>query len=194
MSLIDFLILGLIAGISPGPITALMLGETFKNGFREGAKVPIALIFSNLIIAPLSVMLLMYGAEIEGFLNIISYAGAILLIYMGYQEWTSTGMLEYKKSSHPIRTAFIADMINPYPYVFWFTVLAPSVILGIRESGNLRGLIFWTLFVCGLVGTKLAIVLIAAKGKKYLKADMIRKISKLLALALFAYGIKLLIH
>jgi threonine/homoserine/homoserine lactone efflux protein len=135
MNIFDFLILGIVGGLSPGPITALLLGETFKHGWKSGIKVPFAMLFSNLVVAPVSVGILFLGSQIDSFLELITYAGAAVLLIMGMQEWQSSGELKLKTSSKPFQKSLLLDFINPHPYIFWFTILAPQVVLQIRSGG-----------------------------------------------------------
>ena len=132
MHLPDFFIIGIIGGLSPGPITALMLGETFKYGRRKGLCVPLALALSNLIIATLAITILYIGSQIDSLINLVTSIGALVLIFMGLQEWKSSGGLNLKTAAHPFLKSFLLDLLNPHPYIFWFTILAPPIILQLK--------------------------------------------------------------
>src|SRR3989338_1099176 len=113
MTLLDFFLIGMIGGLSPGPITALLLGETFRHGVRRGLQVPLALICSNLIFGPLLTGVLFLGAQkIDATLSFMTYLGVLVLIYMGIQEWRSSGKLQTETASYPFKKALMIDFIN----------------------------------------------------------------------------------
>ncbi len=193
MSFLDFLFIGLIAGISPGPITALMLGETFRHGVRKGIQVPLALIVSNFFFAVFSVTLVYLSSSIDSALVLLKYLGGLVLIWMGTQEWRASGKLELKESSRPFLKTLLIEVPNPHPYIFWFTVLAPSMVVALKAGAGMEKIVlFWACFVVTLVGSKMAIVLAAHNIKHYLTDSYIRIILRILAVLLILFGIKVL--
>lgn len=192
MNLFDFLILGIIAGITPGPITALMLGETFKHSRSKAIQVPFALLFSNLIVAPLAITILFWGSKIDFFLKIMTYLGAFVLIFNGFKGWKSSGEMHLKTDFHPFKKALLLDMVNPHPYIFWFTILAPPIILAIKNTSIMNAFLLWIIFVSGLIGTKILIIIIADKIKPILKPHHLKFVHKILAILLVLFGIRLL--
>lgn len=193
MTLNEILILGVIGGISPGPITALMLGETFKHGLRKGIMVPAALLFSNVLIGGMALGLFFLGRDFGVFLEVFTYLGAAVLIWMGVQELRASAELNLSTASNPFRKAILIEVGNPHPYVFWFTVLAPSIVLSTQESGLMAIPASWLAFVIGLVGTKILVVCFADFIRAHLKPTHILWINRVLALALIAFGVSLLI-
>lgn len=193
MTFLDFLFIGLIAGISPGPITALMLGETFRGGLKKGLQVPLALIISNAFFGIFSVGLVYLSSSVDSALVVLQYLGGLVLIWMGIQEWRSSGKLELKVASKPFLKTLLIEIPNPHPYIFWFTVLAPSMVASLKAgAGAEKILLFWTCFVFMLVGSKMAIVLAAHRIKHYLTDSYIRIILRVLAVLLILFGIKVL--
>lgn len=189
MNLYEFLLLGILAGISPGPITALMLGETFKHGMKQGLKVPLALIVSNIFFGFGTVSLLSLGLQVDGFLKGLTMVGALVLVYFGIQEWRASAELRIDHNPRPFQKALFIEVSNPHPYVFWITLLAPSILL--IEMTHMP--IAWSLFVAGLVGTKTLLVLMAHFLRPYLRPKYIKWLNRFLAVALIAFGVKLLI-
>lgn len=188
LNIYDFFVLGLIGGVSPGPITALMLGETLRNGKKKGLMVPLAVIFSNVIIAPLAIFILSFGKGIDGVLGLINYAGAGVLLLMGLSEFKNAAELKLNTASNPFMKGLLIDLINPHPYVFWFTVLGPSIVL----VSHGRSLIMWAVFVGTLVGLKALFVLLADKVRKFLQGKRLILVNRILAILLIAFGVKLL--
>ena len=52
------LVYGLSAGFSPGPLMALVISQTLKHGIREGAKVAMAPLITDLPIILVSLLVL----------------------------------------------------------------------------------------------------------------------------------------
>lgn len=194
MNAIDIFILGVIGGVSPGPITALMLGETFKHGFKVGVKVPLALIFSNILIGGVSLGLFSLGKDMVVFLSLFTYVGAMVLIWMGVHEFKASGKLRFRTSSKPFQKALLIELGNVHPYVFWFGVLAPAIVLQIQVEGFSTILISWFAFALGLVATKLLIILLADLIRAHLKEVHILWINRVLAIALIFFGLKLMLQ
>ena len=193
MTLLDFFLVGIIGGISPGPITALLLGETFRNGVRSGIQVPLALIFTNIFFGVFSVSLIFLGASItDKILLYFPYIGGAVFIYMGISEWRSSGRIDLTHTTHPFRKTLLMDVLNPHPYIFWFTILAAPIVAHLKESDWNFSLLAWGLFIVGLCGTKSIISLTAHAIRPYLKDHIVRIILKVLAVALVFFGIKLL--
>jgi|GEM_PF-6393186 len=186
MTSFEVLVLGVMGGISPGPITALMLGETFKRGFKSGAKVPFALIVSNVLVGGLSVGLFSIGRDLTTVLTVFTYLGAVILIWMGFHEFKSSAKINFKTSSKPFQKALLIELCNVHPYLFWFGVLAPAIVL---EGSELFS--SWAAFTGGLVLTKLVIVLLADVIRVYLKENHILWVNRVLALLLIGFGLSL---
>lgn len=191
MNLLDLFLIGVIGGLTPGPITALLLGETFKSGYKKGLQIPLAMLFSNLIVAPFSIVILFLGSEINFFLSIVRYIGAGILIFLGCCEWKNSGKLELAVSSNPFKRALMMDMLNPHPYIFWFTILAPAIVLKLKSEGLFAGILCWIIFVTGLVGTKIIIVFLAHRLRPLLNTDRLKIILKILAVCLMFFGLKI---
>lgn len=193
MTFSEILVLGVVGGVSPGPITALMLGETFKRGFKTGARVPLALIFSNVLVGGASIALFFLGRDLTPILSLFTYIGAAILIWMGLHELKASGKLRLNTSSKPFQKGLLIELGNPHPYIFWFGVLAPNIVLEFARGGVSSILLSWAAFTCGLVGTKLIVVLLADQIRSYLTEKHILWVNRVLALVLIGFGISLLL-
>ncbi|MFZ0611777.1 MAG: LysE family translocator, partial [Desulfobacterales bacterium] len=68
--LVTGIILGLSGGLTPGPLLTLVITETLKHGFREGAKVSLAPLLTDLPIVAAAVVLLHCLADIRPLLGV----------------------------------------------------------------------------------------------------------------------------
>jgi threonine/homoserine/homoserine lactone efflux protein len=75
VSLIAGIILGLSAGLSPGPLLALVISQTLKHGVREGVKVALAPLITDAPIILLTFFVLTKLSRADFALGVISVAG-----------------------------------------------------------------------------------------------------------------------
>jgi threonine/homoserine/homoserine lactone efflux protein len=193
LNLFDIIIIGIIGGLSPGPINALMLGETLKRGFKQGGKVPLALLISNLTFAPLIMLIIHWGSSLEFLIPTLTVTGALILIYMGIQEWKNSGQLETTTSSSTFKKALTLEFLNPHPYIFWFTILGPPIVLTFQQGNITLGVAMWMAFLITIVAVKLSLALVAHKIREKMTPKKIQIILKILAILLILFGLKLLI-
>lgn len=193
MTILDFGLLGLIGGLSPGPITALMLGETFSNGYRRGLQVPLAVVVSNVVVAPFAVSVLYLGSNINMIISTVTYVGGAVLIWLGLKEWMAAGNLELKRAQNPFKKALLIDLFNAHPYIFWFTVLGPQIVFLLKEKAFLEIPAYWIVFVGTLVGLKALLAILAHYIRPFLTPKSISRINKALAVALVLFGVKVLL-
>ena len=80
-----------------------------------------------------------------------------------------TGTTEQKSGS--IKKGIIANLLNPSPYIFWFSIGAPTIVKAFKE-GFSNAILFLFVFYFVLVGSKIVIAVITGKSKK-VSADLI---------------------
>jgi threonine/homoserine/homoserine lactone efflux protein len=82
----DFLLgvsLGFSAGVSPGPLLALVITTALNRGFRSGVRVALAPILTD---APLIVAALTVSASLPAaFLAALTLAGGVFVVYLGFE-------------------------------------------------------------------------------------------------------------
>ena len=86
------LLLGLSAGISPGPLLTLVIAETLRYGLGAGILVAITPIITDLPIILLTLLILSRLDNYEWLLGLISFVGAIVLLIIGFDCLTARGV------------------------------------------------------------------------------------------------------
>ena len=78
-------VLGLSAGFSPGPLMTLVISQTLRHGIREGVKVAVAPLVTDLPIILTATFVLTRLANYHAVLGSISLIGAlfVLLLVLG---------------------------------------------------------------------------------------------------------------
>src|SRR3990170_5939746 len=85
-------VFGLAAGVSPGPMLALVISETLQRGRRAGLLVALAPLVSDTPIVGASVYLLAQVARSALVLGLVSLAGAGFVAYLAYESLRATGL------------------------------------------------------------------------------------------------------
>lgn len=183
-------ILGLSAGLAPGPLLALVVTQTLKHNVKEGMKVALAPLITDAPIIILSVLLLSKLNAFHYVLGLISVIGGLYVLYMAYENLRAkTFDLEASKSQpRSLRKGALVNALNPHPYVFWMTVGAPLIFKTYGDS-LFSPAVFILSFYVMLVGSKLILALITGKSRKFLSSRGYLWALRVLAgmLALFAF-------
>jgi threonine/homoserine/homoserine lactone efflux protein len=194
------IVIGLSAGFSPGPLLTLVISQSFKHGIKEGVKVAIAPLITDLPIILISIFVLAHLANFRTILGIISMMGGLFVMYLAYGSFQTSRLSIKVQDSEPqsLRKAIVVNALNPHPYLFWFSIGAPTIIRAWREN-PLTAVVFVTGFYTCLVGSKVFTAALVSKSRQFLIGRtymyFMRALGILLliiALLLFKDGINLL--
>lgn len=160
------LVLGASAGLSPGPLQALVVSETLRYGRREGLKVAFAPLVTDPPIVAASIFLMARLAGFAPVLGLVSLAGACFLAYLAWENLTTRPESKEEEARLPsLRKAVITNLLSPMPYNFWFFVAAPTTVAAWEEGGFVPAAVFVAVFYAVLVGTLLAISVVVARSR-----------------------------
>ena len=188
--LLPGLALGLSAGISPGPLLTLVMTQTLKHGAREGVKVSMAPLLTDLPIIVVVLFILDCLTHIEPVLGAISLFGAGYLIYLGYESLSFKGEMpsDQAEAPHSIRKGIVANFLNPSPYMFWFSIGGPLMLKAFNLS-PLAVALFIVPFYSLLVGAKCVVAIVAGRSRYFLKSRAYVYTVRLLGLVLCLFGL-----
>lgn len=184
------LLLGLSGGLSPGPVTTLVITQTLRHGFLEGTKIAIAPLLTDLPVILGALLLFSRVSDIDVVLGVIAIVGALYLFYLAVLTFRA-GPIDAEtpvEAPRSIRIGLVANLLNPNPYLFWTLVGAPTLYRAI-EVGVGAAIAFLLTFYGGLVGGKVAFAVLAAKGRAYLTGRAHHLTLQGLGLALGAFGL-----
>jgi threonine/homoserine/homoserine lactone efflux protein len=168
--MIDFFtmgtVLGLSAGLAPGPLLALVISETIQHDIRAGVKVAIAPLITDLPIIILTVFILSKLAHFHYLLGIISLIGGLFILYLGYQGIRTRGveMNLAERRSRSFTKGVLANALSPHPYLFWFTVGAPTMTRAMSQDIG-AAVAFILSFYVSLVGSKIALAILIGRSR-----------------------------
>lgn len=169
--IISGIIFGLSGGFTPGPLMTLMISETLKHGTKEGLKIAMVPVISDFPIVAGSLLLLSGLSDAGIFLGILALAGAVYLVYLGWEGLTFRGEIPVNEQAKPqsFKKGIITNFLNPNPYIFWITIGAPTVIQARAISLSAAALFIFFMYVC-LVGSKVLTALVTGRSRNFLKS------------------------
>lgn len=188
-------LMGLSAGFSPGPLMTLVISQTLRHGIKEGIKVSIAPFITDIPIVLIIVGTLSLLKSINLFLGLISVLGAIYLLYLAYESFKIKGFNISSEKAKPqsIRKGVLTNLLNPNPYIFYFSVAGPLILKSWRNN-FLYGVIFIGFFLICLVVSKIALAFVAERSRGFFKSQLYLWINRLLGLLMIIFSIKLLME
>jgi threonine/homoserine/homoserine lactone efflux protein len=194
-------ILGLSAGLAPGPLLTLVVSETMAHDIRAGIKVALAPLITDLPIILLTVFALSRLSGFNSILGIISLLGGVLVLVMGIEGLKAKGVQLDTKKVEPksLAKGILVNIFSPHPYLFWLSVGAPTMTRAMDVS-IFAAAAFVISFYFLLIGSKITLAILVGKSKKALTGRPYIYTMKflgftlcLLAIFLFRDGLKLLV-
>ncbi len=186
-------VLGLSSGFSPGPLLALVIAQTMMYGAKEGIKVSLAPLVTDIPIIAAAIFLVSSFSHIHGVLGWISIAGGLFLVYLAQETFRATEP-RVDVSARQVRSlgkGAAVNALSPHPYLFWIAVGAPMVIRA-REEGIGAAAAFILCFLFSLIGAKVFVALLVDRTKRVLTGSIYRWIMRLLGFALFLFALFLI--
>lgn len=175
--LIQGLLLGLYAGVSPGPLQTLQFSLSLKNGWRKTVYLALTPLFSDLPI--LVLFMTLFSKFSEKVLHIIHLFGGGVILFLAYQTFKSfnqkNNSLENEESKIAIENAQIPKIkmlfssvmlnwVNPNVYIFWGTIGAPIALRGLAIS-KIHMFAFILTFYLFLMSTLAFMIYLFSKSK-----------------------------
>ncbi|MEJ2050058.1 MAG: LysE family translocator [Calditrichota bacterium] len=186
-------VLGFSAGVAPGPLQALVISETLRHNRKEGIRVALVPLLTDLPIILVSLILLKELSRFKPILGLISLAGAVFVLYLAVESFRANSVELTLQETRPksIQKGVIANFLNPHPYLFWITVGTPIIL----KAGNvnvLAAVVFVGSFYMLLVGSKILLAMVIGKYQAFLRGKIYQYIMRCLGFALILIALLLL--
>jgi threonine/homoserine/homoserine lactone efflux protein len=168
--------LGFAAGISPGPLSALVVTTALQRGVAAGVRVAIAPLLSDLPVVALSVLAV--GVFPTRFLPYVAVAGGVFVALLGVDTFTKAPLASFESrraESRDLRRGFITNILSPHPWLFWLGVGGP-LLVSAWDKGSGPAVAFLLGFYGLLVGSKLFLAWGVAYGRGVLSLAWYRRI------------------
>jgi threonine/homoserine/homoserine lactone efflux protein len=154
-------VLGGAAGLSPGPLLALVTFESMSKGFGAGVKVAVTPLFTDGLIAVLSIIAFRRFTDTRAVVAAISFSGAAYLLHLAVKYVKNYPSKAATGCSSTLRRSVMVNLLNPSPYIFWITVAGP-LIYSTSSVDIVPPLEFLIGFYCGLIGSKIGFAKVAS--------------------------------
>ncbi len=189
------LLLGAPSGLAPGPMLLLIISESLRHGKRTGAKVACIPLLTDAPILIASGMLFTQIAKMNILLGVISIFGSIFLLYLGIKgiKAANSEFLNLTPGPMQLKDIIIANLANPNPYIFWFTI-GGTILVRSFQNNLSTGLSFLLSFYFGLVGVKLILAIAAGKSRDFLQGFLYRFIMQMLNVMLIGFAVYLMLE
>ena len=168
--------LGFAAGISPGPLSALVVTTALQRGVGAGVRVAIAPLLTDLPVVALSVLAV--GAFPPGVLPYLAAAGGVFVIFLGLDTYRKADRASFEhrpSEARDLGRGLITNILSPHPWLFWLGVGGPLLV-----SAWDKGAAYATAFLVGfyglLVGSKLFLAWGVAHGRGALSLTWYRRV------------------
>ncbi|CRI66607.1 Lysine exporter protein (LYSE/YGGA) [Thiocapsa sp. KS1] len=193
--LVTGIVLGLSAGLAPGPLLTLVIAETLRGDAAAGIRVALAPLVTDLPLILLTLLLLTRLSDARPVLGVISLIGGGYLLVMGYGHLRSRS-LSYDRPAQPPRPrslarGALANVLSPYPYLFWLAVGGPLMAKAL-PAGLVGPGLFIVAFYAMLVGSKVVLAILVGRSKGILTGPWLILSFRLIGLLLCLLGLGLL--
>jgi threonine/homoserine/homoserine lactone efflux protein len=187
--LISGMVLGLSAGLSPGPMLTLVVSQTLRYGVREGVKVAFAPLVTDIPIVMACLLFLYIFADMALALGVISIFGGLYLFYLGLKSigFKDTGVQE-DVDPKSLKKGLMINFLNPAPYLFWTSIGGPLVLKASSTSVVSSAAFIFPFYVL-LVGSKIVVAIVSGRSRNLMKSRHYRVILRILGLTLIGFGV-----
>lgn len=185
-------LLGLSAGLTPGPMLTLVIFQTLRHNVREGMKVALSPLFSDLPIIVLTLWALSHLAGFERIMGILSLVGGLYVLYLAWECFQSGEIDTTPVDARPnsLRKGVILNLLNPAPYLFWATVGGPLIIQQ-KDARMAAAGLFLVSFYALLVGSKLSLAWLTGRTRRFLSSRGYVWLMRSLGLLLVGFAVLL---
>lgn len=151
-TIIVAIVLGAFAGAAPGPYTTMVMGTSLQKGFREGFKLALVPLVTDIIPLILSVFIL--DAFNWTALTLLGITGGTLIGMVGVRFIRHNGPpgmdgqepLQAATFSH----AAISTFLSPSPWLFWLVLAGPMTLRAMERSTAEAAIFVGILFVMNI--------------------------------------------
>jgi threonine/homoserine/homoserine lactone efflux protein len=186
------LVLGLSAGLAPGPLLAFVISQTLRYNIKEGLKVALVPLITDVPIILVTLFLLTKLSNFKMALGIISFLGGAFILYLSYETIQTTPLEASFQDTKPasLKKGAMVNALNPHPYLFWFSVGSPTMLKAQAES-SLGAVAFVTSFYLCLIGSKICLALVVGKSRAFLEGRIYVYTMRVLGALLFLFALLL---
>jgi threonine/homoserine/homoserine lactone efflux protein len=178
---------GLAAGLKPGPLGIVVIQQTLSRGLPSGLRASMAPLITDGPIIIAALWFLSQFKSIDLFAAVLSIFGGLYLLWLSQKMFRVQNISISSKlgSGASLWTAVKVNLLNPGPYLFWFTVGGSYIVRGTTTES----LVFVVTAIGTLIASKIAVALLAANFLPSLESRGYLATMKVLAAILAVFGL-----
>jgi len=185
-------IFGLTAGFKPGPLGIVVIQQTLEHGLKHGLKASLAPIITDGPIIVAALVVLTQFDDKSPFIGILSLAGGLYLLWLSLKivrikEINISKSLLKPKS---LETAIKVNLLNPNPYLFWFTVGGTYLVLGTQSQSA----VFIVVSIGTLVASKMLTAWVAVYFRELLDSNAYVLVMRFLGSLIAVFGVLFIVR
>lgn len=196
--------MGLALAILVGPILFSLIQRSIEQGIKAGLWVALGIWVSDLLFIGgimLGIHQIAQMVESPLFEPILGVLGGFVLIGIGVgmfiskpaENMESTSGLAILSSQWKLcLEGFLINTVNPFTVIFWTSLITARSIE--TDLFSINSLLFFSSIIGTIVFTDTLKVLLAKKISKYLQPKHILRMRKISGIALFCFGIAMMIR
>ncbi len=191
--LVAAVVFGLSGGLSPGPLLALVIGETLTRGRGAGLAVSMSPLITDGPVIAAAVLLFGRIESSQPALGVVSLAGGALLTCYGIAGLRGAKIQVEESEAHrkewaSLGKGVMVNFLNPNPYLFWLTIGTP-ILLRAHADGWSASTAFLAVFYLCLVGSKCVVTILVARSRTVLHGRSYILANRILAVVLLVYAV-----
>jgi len=191
-SVLTAFVLGVFAGMAPGPYTTMVAATGFERGFRAAVPLAAAPLFTDLLPLLLtSAILTQLSAEA---LSVLGFVGGVAVVGIGAMLLWRYGPghappQEVHGAAPTVRLwhVVVSTSISPAPWLFWLSIASPLFLRSWAQS-PLEGAVFLVVLFATNISSALSLAWVASHGGRVLDPSWRRVVLQGAGVALVVAG------
>lgn len=178
---------GLAAGIKPGPLGIFVIQQTLSRGLPAGVRASLAPLITDGPIIIAALWLLSQFKSIDLLAAAMSLVGGIYLLWLAAKMFRvrDISLSAKLRSQGSLATAVKLNLLNPGPYLFWFSVGGSYIIRGTAVESA----VFVVTAIGTLIASKVAVAVLASRFLPALESRGYLLAMKFLAVTMVCFGL-----
>ncbi|MBP9691581.1 LysE family transporter [Candidatus Woesebacteria bacterium] len=185
-NLITAFFLGLIGGAIPGPVLTAIFTEILQFGFKKSFRIILLAMFSESIVAVVSLVTLASIGLPEGFFMGVSFVGAGILLWIASTIWKIKRINTKEKIHFGFGKIFVMILANGLLWTFWITICIPKAIQ-LNEKMLMGGLVFLTLVELGWLTSTVFLAFVFSRFRSLMSQPKVAQILFKIFALIFVY-------
>ncbi len=183
--------LGLLAGVAPGPLLALLVSTSLQRGFGAGIRIALAPLFTDVPV--LTAVLLILTQLSQGYIQAIGIIGGGYIIALGVSTFRradqeNPGKVREGQETHDFWKGILANFLSFSVWAFWAVIGGPLLLRAWYGGGWTNAGAFLTSYFSTAIGVKVAVAWGIARERNKLGGDWFARVLKISAVGLIVAG------